>query len=248
MQSLEEKDYRELARVLREKMASRALDWTDANDSDPGVTLLELLASIAESLVVRSDAMPERGRLGAARLARAALTLAAGREQAKGCALARNWYFSGRLLTAEDLQRDQDYVRGRLRRHNRELHGNGIVRGLQVSVHPKAAGAEEVLVQPGFAITPNGEEIEVCSETLVSLPQAESQLFLILSQAERFTHPVPVPDEEQVQFTRVEETFALHLEATAGQKGIALARLVRGAGGWKVDQTFAAPRARYYTE
>jgi hypothetical protein len=249
MPSLEESDYREFARILRERVAMRAPDWTDANDSDPGITLLELFAFVAEGLAVRGGAIPERGRLSAARLARAALALAGEKGQAESGALVRNRYFTGRLLSPQDFQLEQDYFRGRLRRVNRALHGVGIVRGLQVSVRPKGRGAgEQVVVQPGFAIAPDGEEVEVRCETSADLPKAGSRLFVVLSHAERLTHPVPASGDEHVQFTRVEETFALHVEATAGENGVVLAQLIRTRGGWKIDPAFSAPRARCHQE
>ena len=243
MPSLEENDYRELARVLRERVASHAPDWTDANESDPGVTILEFLAFAAEALVARGDVIPERGRLAAARLASAALTLAGAHGQGQGCALVRNRYFAGQLLSAQDLQLEQDYVRARLRRHNRELHGVGVVRGLQVSIRPDGAG-EQVVVQPGVAIAPDGEDIEVCTAASTSLPKTGSQLFVMLSHAERLTHPARPPDDGPVQFTRVEETFVLHVEETVGENGIALARLSHAADGWKADQAFSVRRSR----
>lgn len=249
MQSLGDNDYRELARVLRERIASHAPDWTDANDSDPGVTILGLLAFVTEALVARGDVISERGRLAAARLANAALTLAGVNGKALSCALVRNRYYAGQLLTAQDLQLEQDYVRARLRRHNRELHGVGVVHGLQVSVRQNSGGAgEQVVVQPGIAIQPDGEDIEVCAEALATLPQTGAQLLVMLTQAERLTHPVKASEDEQVQFTRVEETFALQVEATPGENGIALARLIRTAGGWKVDQAFSVQRARCHQE
>ena len=42
-------------------------------------------------------------------------------------------FYAGRLLTAADLQDDQDYFRAKIRLHDRLLHGWGIVTGLQVS-------------------------------------------------------------------------------------------------------------------
>jgi len=245
MHNLQEGNYRELARILREWVAPHAPDWTDANAADPGITLLELLAFVTESLVANGAAIPERGRLGAARLARSALVLAGEKGHAQGDTLARNRYFSGRLLSAEDFQLEQDYVRRRLRRHNHELHGEGIVRGLQVSVRPIEGGPrEQVVVQPGFAIAPDGEEIEVRCEASASLPETASHLSVTLSHAERMTCPVPAPDDEQVQFTRVEETFALHVEATCGRNGVVLARLIRTAAGWEVDPAPSVPRVR----
>jgi hypothetical protein len=244
MLSLEQSGYRDLARVLQEWAAVHAPDWTDANDADPGVTLLALFAFLTESLEARGDAIPERGRLSAARLARSALALAGMNASAPGCALARNRYFSGRLLGAEDFQLEQDYVRDRLRRHNRTLHGAGIVCGLQVSVRSDGQNGEQVVVEPGVALDPNGEEIEVPCAASAGLPEAGSELSVMVTHAERLTHPVAASDDEPVQFTRIEETFALQVTATAGQNGIVLARLIRTTGGWKVDEGFAVARVQ----
>jgi hypothetical protein len=38
----------------------------------------------------------------------------------------RPHFFSGQLLTAEDLEQEQDYFLARSRRHNRFLHGWGV--------------------------------------------------------------------------------------------------------------------------
>lgn len=46
----------------------------------------------------------------------------------------RNRFFAGRLLTAEDLKLEQEYLREKQKRHNRYLHGFGVVFGLEVSV------------------------------------------------------------------------------------------------------------------
>jgi hypothetical protein len=46
----------------------------------------------------------------------------------------RPHFFTGQLLTADDLQAEQDYFRGKSRLHHRLLHGWGIVSGLGVSI------------------------------------------------------------------------------------------------------------------
>jgi hypothetical protein len=51
-------------------------------------------------------------------------------------------------LAAEDLQRDQTYFLDRARRHNRFLHGWGIVAGLEVEL----SGPREIEVSPGLAL------------------------------------------------------------------------------------------------
>lgn len=79
--------------------------------------------------------------------------------------LLRPRYFPRQAVTAADLTADQDYFRERLRRHNRLLHGSGVVCGLMVSLKPRdpAANTPEynLVVMPGVAIGPMGDEIEV---------------------------------------------------------------------------------------
>ena len=70
----------------------------------------------------------------------------------------RNRYFSGSLLTARDLQKEQSYFRAKLRMHNRALHGRGVVCGLGGS----CAGSEDhIYVEPGMAIDGRGREIVI---------------------------------------------------------------------------------------
>ena len=107
------------------------------------------------------------------------------------------------------------------------------------------------MVQPGLAIDPIGEEIEVWCETSARLPATGDQLIVTLCYAERLTHPMPASAEQQVQFTRVEETFALQVAETAGEHAVALARLIRSADSWKVGEAFpvrsASPRTSQST-
>lgn len=73
----------------------------------------------------------------------------------------RTRFFSGRLLTAADLEREQRYVREKLKRHNRTLHGFGIVSGLKVRMN-----AGQIVVEPGLALDCEGNEI------LIETPQS----------------------------------------------------------------------------
>ena len=50
-------------------------EWTDNNESDPGVALLELFAWLTEELLKRANQIPEAGAVHASRLAVAALDL-----------------------------------------------------------------------------------------------------------------------------------------------------------------------------
>lgn len=82
-----------------------------------------------------------------------------------GCAgssrgLERLRYFPRQLLTAADMVDEQDYFREKQRRHNRFLHGWGVVAGLLVQADAQA-GPLALLVCPGYALGPCGDEIHV---------------------------------------------------------------------------------------
>ncbi len=79
--------------------------------------------------------------------------------------LARNNYFTGKLLVERDFTDEQRYYLGKLRRHNQRLHGWGAVCGLKVDQHPNpACQAQYVIIEPGAAIDCCGREILVQQE------------------------------------------------------------------------------------
>ena len=80
----------------------------------------------------------------------------------------RSRYFEGKLLTAEDFEREQDYHRATLRRHNLGLHGWGVARGFDVT--PSSSGVAEVVVAPGYAIDPCRREILLTDAVTIPLP------------------------------------------------------------------------------
>lgn len=239
MQKLDEAAYGELAKLLGDRVAAYAPEWTDGNESDPGVQLIELFAFLTESLLYRANAIPERGRYGADSLAKFALALANRNEGSANCMLERLRYFSGQVLSAEDFRLEQDYFRRRLRRLNREMHGSGVVRGLEVSVQSASSGAEErVVVMPGFALTPHGEEIEVCDVQVIDPPKDLRLLYVILLHVERPSHPQPSANGGDAQFTRVEERFAIRFETVTVNDGVTIARLFREDDSWHIDNDF----------
>jgi hypothetical protein len=70
-------------------------------------------------------------------------------------------YFPRQLITAEDMRAEQDWVRDRLRRHTRLLHGWGVVCGLTVVAPAENEPRRQVTVCPGYAASPQGDEIYV---------------------------------------------------------------------------------------
>ena len=77
--------------------------------------------------------------------------------------LARNNYFTGKLLVERDFTDEQRYLLGKLRRHNQRLHGWGAVCGLKVKPHPTCPD-RFVIIEPGTAIDCCGREILVSRE------------------------------------------------------------------------------------
>jgi hypothetical protein len=241
MQRFEDADYREFAGLLRAAVTARAPGSVDSNDSDPGIALIELFAFLTQSLLERTNQIPERGRASAGRLAGFASALANPRARAATSTLERPRYFLGQMLGVDDFRLEQDYVRARLRRLNRELAGYGVVRGLGVSVQPGNSGAgEQVVVTPGFAVDPFGEEIEVGEAEAIGLPQDGHRLYVVLLHAERPSHPQPTANGQE--FTRAEERFAIRLDPVPADDAVTLARLLREDGGWKVDADFTPAR------
>src|SRR5712671_4463482 len=72
--------------------------------------------------------------------------------------LERVRYFPRQLLTADDMRIEQEYFREKARRHNRFLHGWGVVCGCAVEPVP-GAKTWTVRVCPGYAVGPQGDEI-----------------------------------------------------------------------------------------
>ncbi|HEX4459536.1 MAG TPA: hypothetical protein VIA18_16260, partial [Polyangia bacterium] len=80
--------------------------------------------------------------------------------------LCRPRFFAGQLLTEQDLNRLDAYIRAKNRLHTLQLHGWGVVNGLAVRCEPCGTG---VMVGTGYAIDPCGEDIIVCSDTNVDV-------------------------------------------------------------------------------
>ena len=137
--------------------------------------------------------------------------------------LERNRFYPGQLITAEDLAQEQLYVREKLRRHNRLLHGWGIVSGLEV----ESSSDCEVTISNGYAIDAYGEEIVVPEtahlDVCKSGPPAEGQTgYLAIRFAEHHVRPTPTPNgESEPQRTREGYKLAVltKLPATYEYKG-----------------------------
>ncbi len=151
--------------------------------------------------------------------------------------LERVRYFPRQMLTALDMSDEQDYFREKIRRHNRYLHGWGVVCGC--AVEPVDAGAWTVRVCPGFALGPDGNEIFIreCVDVDLKLGAAEqacsvrwpcppvgempapedgrNTVYIAVRYAECFSRPVRVHpsgcgcDETGCEYSRVRDSWEI---------------------------------------
>jgi hypothetical protein len=150
--------------------------------------------------------------------------------------LERVKYFNRMLLTAEDMRTDQDFVLQKLRRHNRFLHGWGVVCGLTVTAAPTAALPWRVQVGAGYALGPFGDEIFVgdavfmdlatcgpgsitnpCEPSLLvaTAPAAAPEIYVGIKYAECRARPVlAMPagcgcEDDACEYSRIRDSFSL---------------------------------------
>lgn len=121
----------------------------------------------------------------------------------------RPHFFTGKLLTADDFQQEQDYFRGKSRLHNRFLHGWGVVSGLGVSVDQGTA----VVVSPGLALDCAGNELVLSQPERIPLSGVNGRHYVTIEYLEIPVTPVPSLQGES-DFSRVRETVRVGLTCT----------------------------------
>jgi hypothetical protein len=78
-------------------------------------------------------------------------------------------YFPRQLLTADDMRAEQEYFLQKQRRHNRFLHGSGVVCGLNVIAAPTPELPLQIQINPGYALGPFGDEIYLSDSLFLDL-------------------------------------------------------------------------------
>jgi hypothetical protein len=176
------------------------------------------------------------------------------KEKQKFTPLKRPRFFAGQLLSATDLEAEQEYFLQKQRRHNRGLHGYGVVSGLDVS-----SKNDVLIVSEGMALDAFGNEVVVPNCLQIPIKRRGRVAYLVVRYHENETDPVPVQIDSNggVEFSRIEEGFEIAITPTPGpnpgatktagnqtEPGVVLARLVMRRGRWQVDRKFRRPRTR----
>jgi hypothetical protein len=112
-------------------------------------------------------------------------------------------YFPRQLITADDMRAEQEYFRDKLRRHNRMLHGWGVVCGGAVTAPQGTDPKWQVGVGRSYVITPNGDEILICDPVVFDLAGDWRQAYDPCPQ------PCPCPPISGAAAAEMEKTIHL---------------------------------------
>jgi hypothetical protein len=151
--------------------------------------------------------------------------------------LTRPRYFDGKLMTVADFEQEQDYVRTKHRRHNRLLHGVGVVSGLGVTVGSDD-GDQVIVVSPGLAIGPTGEELLICELVKLPLCPGATARYVAVGLVER-----GIDAESTGEATRIEEAAEVAIVDDVPADHLVIARLHPVGEGIEIDPAFVAARA-----
>jgi len=170
--------------------------------------------------------------------------------------LTRPRFFSGKLITPEDLALEQQYFREKLKRHNRGLHGFGIVSGLKVTTR-----SGQIIVEPGLALDCEGNElvIETVQSIVPPLTADWHTAFVNVSFVEECAGAISPagPEEASNLAAAMTESFMLALAHENSSRGhrhlrarwlacgrphaLTIAKLRKHSQGWRVDRGYRAP-------
>lgn len=167
--------------------------------------------------------------------------------------LERPRYFSGKLLTVHDLALEQQYFLEKLKRHNRSLHGFGIVSGLKVN-----STSGRIAVDAGLALDCQGNEV-VIETTQTLSPPASSISWVTAYVNIRYAEDGgdSAITKEGAHDSTIKESFEIivvqenynrghrHLRARWLACGkphpLTIAKLKHSSQGWRVDRRYRPP-------
>jgi hypothetical protein len=178
--------------------------------------------------------------------------------------LKRLRFFTGQLLTAESFELEQKYFREKLKRHNRALHGFGIVSGLKVIVD-----AGQIIVEPGLALDCQGNELVIGTAVVVSPVSCDwPSAYVQVGYAEECTDLIPAAglgdstlseafQLDMKEASTITESCELVVTQENGNRGhrhlrarwlacgqphaLTIAKLKHSSQGWRVERGYRPP-------
>lgn len=174
-------------------------------------------------------------------------------------------YGLGLVLGADSFELEQQYFREKLKRHNRTLHGFGIVSGLRVS-----AQSGQITVEPGSALDCEGNELVIPSArplVVASTPAGLRAAYVCVHYAEEETDYVPVVSEpgatstdNDVKASTITELVVVEIAHENSNRGhrhvrarwlacgkphaLTIAKLKHSSQGWRVDRSYRPPTVK----
>jgi hypothetical protein len=127
----------------------------------------------------------------------------------------KNQFFQGKLMTARDMQVEQEYHAERLHVLNRFTTGSGIVHGAEISSVEEEDDELTVTIEPGLVADAYGRPLVIEHSTTRTLPlPAEDTIYLYIRFDRSELESVPVPEvkgasSQEYMSNRVVEEFEL---------------------------------------
>ena len=168
----------------------------------------------------------------------------------------RTRFFPGKQLTVADLTPQQYYLLEKLKRHNRSLHGFGIVSGLRVTTD-----SGRIVVDAGMALDCQGNELVIQNVQTLSPPattESSNTAYVNIRYTEDNSDPVPI--SEATKHSTIREGFEIvigrencnrghrHVRArwlSCGEPhALTIAKLKHNSQGWRVDRRYRPPNIK----
>lgn len=154
-------------------------------------------------------------------------------------------FVSGELVTPEDLARHAHYFREKFKRHNRSLHGFGVVSGLKVTVK-----SGRINLEPGLALDCEGNELVIDNEQWIALPSncdwgtAFVNVHFVEDRAGSAFPEGFELDIAQENYNRGHRHQAARWLACARSHALTIARLKSNRQAWRVDRSYRPPQVK----
>ena len=107
----------------------------------------------------------------------------------------KNQFFQGKLMTARDMQAEQEYHAERLHMLNRFSTGRGILYGTEISSVEETETELKVTVEPGVVLDAYGRPVVIEHSTTKTLPlPSNDTIYLYIRFENSELESVPVPE------------------------------------------------------